>query len=205
MAQLGSVVTVVDLSDVALSRAKERAAAVGTELQTVRQDVLEFAEAKGGGFDMALSFGTVEHFRPPLRQKMCAAHVDLVKPGGVIIISVPNLFFLPHEILKRLLICRGKWFFGYEGSFTQWELRREASRLGLIHANRQGTDVVDDLRKYAEIVRGTRLWHRLLPWKKNRQEQNPATGEIRDSSGEIRTFINRYLGHDITLFGVKPS
>jgi 2-polyprenyl-3-methyl-5-hydroxy-6-metoxy-1,4-benzoquinol methylase len=149
VARRGYRVTAVDQSPAALARAEERASASGVRLDLQRADALEFAAANAGRFDLAMSFGTVEHFRPPLREEMCKAHCDIVRPGGVVVISVPNVLFLPHEILKALLKLRGKWFLGYEGSFTPWELGGVARRLGLEAAEYHGTDVLGDARRYA--------------------------------------------------------
>ena len=205
LAKRHATVTALDQSEVALQRVRERAKAVGVHIDEVNGDAVTTAKERSGQFDMAMSFGTVEHFRPPLRYEMCQAHWELVRVGGVVIISVPNVLFLPHEILKRLLILRGKWFLGYEGSFTPWELQRVGRRLGLVHMDMHGTNLTADVVKYWNIIRGTRLWARLFPWWR------PAPGGRGGSSGPLdldppgrfTALANRYLGHDITLLGVK--
>ncbi len=205
MARRGYRVTAVDQSPAALARAEERASASGVRLNLERADAIEFAAANAGRFDLAMSFGTVEHFRPPLREDMCKAHWDMVRPGGVVVISAPNVLFLPHEILKALLKLRGKWFLGYEGSFTPWELGGVARRLGLEAVEYHGTDVLGDARRYARIVRGTGLWKRVFPASALRGEENDGSGANPSAleSGRIRAAINRMLGHDITLMGVR--
>ena len=205
LARVGADVTVLDQSEVALARARERAEAVGVALKTVQGDALEFAKSHREKYDLAMSFGTVEHFRPPLREQMCQAHWDLVRPGGIVIISVPNVLFLPHEILKRLLILRGKWFLGYEGSFTPWELKRVGRRLGLAHLAMHGTDLTDDVLKYCRIVAGTRLWARLFPWWRPKGRDDGASRDALASPARLKALVNRYLGHDITLMGVKDG
>jgi SAM-dependent methyltransferase len=205
IAQLGAVVTALDQSEKALARTEERADAVGVEVKTVRAEVLEFEKFWRGTFDMAMSFGMVEHFQAPLREQMCKVHWNLVKPGGVVVISVPNLLFLPHEILKWILMLRRKWFLGYEGSFTPWELKRVGEHLGLGHLDFHGTDVIDDLLKYWRIVTSTRIWRQLFPWWKpvpNHPKRSTATYR---PPGRLRSLVNRYLGHEITLLGVKGN
>lgn len=202
VARRGYRVTAVDQSPAALARAAERASAIGVRLDLQRADAIEFAAANAGRFDLAMSFGTVEHFRSPLREEMCKAHCDIVRPGGVVVVSVPNVLFLPHEILKVLLKLRGKWFLGYEGSFTPWELGGAARRLGLEAVEYHGTDVLDDARRYARIVRGTRLWRRIGPWAAPQGDGAEKAAERRPA-GRARAAINRLLGHDITLMGVK--
>jgi SAM-dependent methyltransferase len=60
----------------------------------------DFQQAHGGRYDAVLSAGFVEHFSDP--SEAVARHLALLKPGGVAIISVPNLRhisrFLPDDI-----------------------------------------------------------------------------------------------------------
>lgn len=203
MAQLGAAVTALDQSQKALARAQERANSIGVEIKTVRADALEFGKIWRGTFDMAMSFGTVEHFRAPLRERMCKVHWDLVKPGGAVVISVPNILFLPHEFLKWLLMIKGKWFLGYEGSFTPWELKRVARHLEPEVLDFQGSDVIDDLRKYWRIVTGTRTWRRLFPQWKPIPNHSKRLGGTYKPPGRLKSLVNRYLSHEITLMGVK--
>ncbi len=202
LARRGARVTAVDQSPAALARAEERASASGVRLDLQRADALEFAAANAGRFDLAMSFGTVEHFRSPMRERMCRAHLDMVRPGGVVVVSVPNLFFLPHEILKRLLVLRGKWFLGYEGSFTPRELRSVGRNLRLDAREYHGTDVVADARRYARIIRGTRLWKRIAPWTSSNEDGAEDAAGMR-TAGRARAAVNRVLGHDITMMGVR--
>jgi len=205
MAQLGAVVTALDQSQGALARAQERANAIGVDVKTVRAEALEFGKMWRGTFDMAMSFGTVEHFRAPLREQMCKVHWELVRPGGVVVISVPNSLFLPHEFLKWLLMIKGKWFLGYEGSFTPWELKRVAQHLELGVLDFQGTDVIDDLLKYWGIVTSTRTWGQLFPWYKLKPSDHDVSKNALGSLGGARAMVNRWLGHEITLLGVKGN
>jgi 2-polyprenyl-3-methyl-5-hydroxy-6-metoxy-1,4-benzoquinol methylase len=43
---------------------------------------------KSGSFDLVCSFGLIEHFDDP--REIVRRHVNLAKPGGVILIAVPN-------------------------------------------------------------------------------------------------------------------
>jgi 2-polyprenyl-3-methyl-5-hydroxy-6-metoxy-1,4-benzoquinol methylase len=203
LALQGAVVTLVDQSGSALSQAEDRASALGVTLEPIQADAFEFARKAHGNFDVAMSFGTVEHFRQPFRFDLCRAHADLVRPGGAVVISVPNLLFLPHEVLKRLLMLRKKWFLGYERGFTLWELTRIARRLRLREPAFHGTDVINDTRRYWHIVKGTRLWSRVFPWWRSLSPDLAVRSAEPAAVGRIRRSINRLLGLDITLLGVK--
>jgi|TARA_B100001971_G_C17879067_1_gene377132 2-polyprenyl-3-methyl-5-hydroxy-6-metoxy-1,4-benzoquinol methylase len=72
----------------------------------VQADAFNLPPELHGHFDVAMSYGTVEHYRYPRRPAICQAHIDLVRPGGAVIISVPIVLFLASEVLKRLLVAR---------------------------------------------------------------------------------------------------
>lgn len=74
-------------------------------------------------FDIVFSEGVIEHF--PLKHKpnykdALKEKIRITKPGGKVLVAVPNLFCIPHTIYK---LMRGRKFeYGYEKSFTQQEL-----------------------------------------------------------------------------------
>jgi len=51
-------------------------------------------------FDIVCSLGFIEHFDNPL--SVVARHTDLLKPGGILMIGVPNLGGIYHLFLKHL-------------------------------------------------------------------------------------------------------
>jgi hypothetical protein len=102
-------------------------------------------------------------------------------------------------------MMRGKWFLRYEGSFTPWELKRVARHLELGVLDFQGTDAIDDLLKYWRIVTGTGTWRRLFPWWKPMPDHPKRSIGTYRAPGHLRSLVNRYLGHEITLLGVKGN
>ena len=51
-------------------------------------------------FDIVFSLGFLEHFDDPI--PVVESHLKLLKPGGVLLIGVPNYSGVYHWILKRL-------------------------------------------------------------------------------------------------------
>ncbi len=51
-------------------------------------------------FDLVCSFGFVEHFSN--LTEVVSRHMDLLKPGGLLVLGVPNLTGINHWFLKRL-------------------------------------------------------------------------------------------------------
>lgn len=193
-ARLGARVTLLDYSPDALMLAERNLGALNLEGELMRVDAFNLPSDFLGKYDVAMSFGTVEHYRYPRRLDICRAHVDLVKPGGVVIISTPNIFFLPHEILKVLLSMRRKWFLGYEGSFSRHELRRVGRKLSLHDLQIVGSSWLADLRRYAWIMRDTQTFRRWFSW-------GGRSHLVTTSRPQTHQWLDDYLGHDIALLG----
>jgi SAM-dependent methyltransferase len=80
-------------------------------------------------FDVVFSEGVIEHFPQLDTELMVREHVRVCRPGGRVIISVPNLLNLPLTYHK---LRTGKNYLAYpERSYTRWGLRRLLRRCGV--------------------------------------------------------------------------
>ncbi len=111
LVQRGAKVIATDISPLLVRRTVER---VGCEGEVA--DVLQLADHFGlEQFDAVVSSECIEHVPDPneaLRQM-----VKVVKPGGVLSISTPNMFWYPAVRLATLLRLRP--FHGHE-NFSWW-------------------------------------------------------------------------------------
>lgn len=130
MAQRGAAVTILDYSDLALDRAREFFARHQLAATYVNADALALPPEWLNRFDISTSFGLVEHFRGESRHTIARAHLDVLKPGGLTFISVPNKFCPPYRIFKFTAQRTGKWIFGEEYPSSRWELAGIAKALG---------------------------------------------------------------------------
>ncbi len=124
MAQQGARVTLLDYSDVALERGREFFERVGLEATFIKADALALPDDLRERYDISMSFGLNEHFQDKRRQAITRAHFDVLKPGGLTFISVPNALCPPYRLFKAVAQRAGKWSFGEEYPFTRWELLR---------------------------------------------------------------------------------
>lgn len=196
LARLGACPTLLDYSPEALTLAQRNLDVLNLDANLMQADAFNLPSELRGQFDVAMSFGTVEHYRYPRRLAICQSHVDLVKPGGVVIISTPNIFFLPHEILKVVLVARGKWFLGYEGSFSRREMRGVGRKLELYNLDIVGSSWLADIRRYVCIVRETRTFR---SWFPHLSEKNQLIAPV----AQKHHWLDNFLGHDIAMLGLK--
>ncbi len=91
---------------------------------------------RDGCFDVVYSEGVIEHFPIERSAKMVREHVRVCRPGGLVIVSVPNKFALVHSLTKRLLGPR--FLFAPEASLSTFELARLMRMAGLVTVARDG-------------------------------------------------------------------
>jgi 2-polyprenyl-3-methyl-5-hydroxy-6-metoxy-1,4-benzoquinol methylase len=183
----GAVPTLFDADERALDLARFKFSVAGLEPAAEVGDFLQLDASMRGRFDAAVSYGTVEHFAGPDRALACRAHVDVIRPGGSVAISVPNAHCLPYRVNKWRLERRGAWPWGLELPYTRAELGRIATAIGLDDWFIHGSSFLRD-------------WDQFL--------FNPLTQRIERFTGfhfERRTPLDRWCGHALTLIGGRPE
>lgn len=79
-------------------------------------------------FDVVFSQGLLEHYEPA--DSLLAEQVRITKPGGLVIVDVPQLFS-PQAVTKAFLMRSGKWPYGWERNYTEEQLTTLMKRHGL--------------------------------------------------------------------------
>ncbi len=131
LGELGARVTLLDASGRGLAQARRRFERFGLSAEYVQSDLFDLPGPMIGGFDVALSSGVIEHFRGEDRSRALAAHVSVLRDGGVVVVSVPNAACLPYRIWKLYLEMRGCWPYGPEIPYSRRELRRRSADVAL--------------------------------------------------------------------------
>lgn len=131
MARRGARVTVLDYSPIALERAERLFSRLGIPAEFVEADALNPTDELAGQHDLSMSFGLAEHFTGETRTRIFGAHLDLVRPGGLAVVSVPNRANPPYRLHKWMAERTGAWKVGEEYPFSRDELERIARSLGV--------------------------------------------------------------------------
>jgi len=90
--------TGVEFSERGLERARQMLAEHRIEASLVHGDLRQFEPQEG--FDIAMSFGLVEHFEDPVA--ILRDHCRLLRRGGLLLVTVPNLSNALYERMLRL-------------------------------------------------------------------------------------------------------
>jgi len=126
----GARATVVDRSTVALEQSRRRFARHGLDVRAVEADLFELPADLRDRFDVSMSFGLCEHFLGHRRQQVVAAHLELVRPGGLAVLNVPNRLSPPYRAWMAVQKRRGTWQLGTEVPFSGTELSDLAKLAG---------------------------------------------------------------------------
>jgi SAM-dependent methyltransferase len=191
-ARLGSEVTVLDFSERALRRSALFFERHSVSAAYLRCDAMALPEEILGRFDVAMSFGFAEHFQGEERTRALKAHVDLVRPGGLVFVSVPNRWNLPYLLFRFFGRLSGNWTYGEEFPFSPRQLRHYGRDLGLTGV----TIFADSLWASFELLVPLKLvrWLRL-------GSRPVQTGAIRQERGSP---LDRWLSYAVVLSGRKP-
>lgn len=207
----GAQVTLLDCKAGVLEAALNAHRSIGLAPGTIQSDILNLPAELDGAFDMVCSFGTLEHFSGPYRQLAFQANARLLRPGGLIFLSVPNRHGIFYRIvfgLRRKLGLVPKDF--YEEPFSRKELARMAAAADMIvlEIECDGTLACDFRYYIGENMKS--LYRKVLRVKKDDatcRARDPDISKI-DLAGEIpdsRNYLDRRLSASWMLIGRKAD
>lgn len=130
LAQAGAQVTLLDISAKALAQARQRFDRLGLHAEYLQADFHATGTLPVNAYDVSLSSGVIEHFEGADRTQSVHAHLDLLRAGGMAILSVPNARCAPYRLWKKYLELRGCWPYGVEIPYTRRELARRVKEAG---------------------------------------------------------------------------
>jgi SAM-dependent methyltransferase len=195
MAKRGAHVTVLDYSEGAIQRGREFFLRNNLPAEFIKQDALALPSEMLGVFDISMSFGLVEHFLGTDRLRITQTHFDVLRPGGLTFISVPNKYCPPYRVFKFVAQRTGKWIFGEEYPASYGELLSLARRCGAARSSILGGsflasfDFVNPFKALAVVRRFLRL------------KDNFDVGKLRRERG---TFLDSRFAYALVLAATKP-
>lgn len=146
MSEKGAQATILDYSEEALKRAREFFDNNRLPVKMVKADALKLPHKLCNQFDVSISVGLAEHFSGESRLQIFKSHLDVLRPGGLAIISVPNLYNPPYLIFKTVKELLNRWEFGEEYPFTRNQLRKITNQLRAKEIALFGDDLYGSLK-----------------------------------------------------------
>ena len=132
---MGSAVTLIDINGAVLERAGKIYGEYARMARLVKGDCLEGPPAGlEGAFDLVISSGLAEHFTGDYRRRCIEYHRRLAKKGGVVFITVPNVWNMPYWCIRAVRALTGTWTIDVEAPFSASELIRFSHEAGFADA-----------------------------------------------------------------------
>jgi len=117
LAGMGADITLVDISPKALEFARKYFEQRGLHANFANQDALNM-EFRDSTFDVVWNAGVVEHFDDAGKIKLIAEMWRILRPGGTLLVKVPNRWDVPFMIYKAWALWRKTWPYGFEDDMT---------------------------------------------------------------------------------------
>jgi len=203
---LGAKTALVDFSQKQIRAANYLHHYFGMQPKIIKADLLRLPREFFGKFDVAMSFGTAEHFFEQERQMAFNAHFNVLKTNGMAIIHVPNKFGIIYKFarcLRKLLglsICNIA-----EKAFTRKELIGRMSEAGFQDIIVCGGDTLlhDFNRFFFNFIRflGKNRDHRTV---EKRKIINLLIQLLRKNNQKIG-IMNNYFSYPLVAIGKKLS
>lgn len=183
LAAQGASVTLFDYSKMALDQARHRFDRLGLAADYVQGDMLGDLDGLRRRFDFSVSLGVIEHFQGRERTRVIGAHHNVLRKGGLTLISVPNALCPPYRLWKMLLEIPQWWPYGLEIPYSRGELTRRAKQAGFARIEMDGTGF---WRSVGD------LWGRSLLGRECKWADRPS-------------WMDRSMGLSLQLFGRRTS
>lgn len=135
---------------------------------------------KDNCFDLVFSQGLMEH--PGEREKLLFEQARVTKPGGYVLIDVPNLISIQTPV-RELQLLMGRWPYGKEYPFSVWGLKNFMEKAGLVPVKVYGWDLLPLLH--------LGLRDRLRRKRLVRQDNNHLSVQLNNDSSQ--DFFTRYV------------
>lgn len=157
----GHEITLLDSSPQGCEKGRENFELLGLEARVVEGDMFEPPPGLEA-FDAVYSLGLIEHFADVTQA--VRAHVGFVKPGGLLLLGVPNYRGLNEVLLRRLSPSFLAWHRLESMDVSAWDaFERELGLARLYRAHiggfEAGTFWRGESRKVVDRVLHQLLWH----------------------------------------------
>jgi SAM-dependent methyltransferase len=198
----------VDISPQAISFAAAIARKNGIRADLIRADALHLP-FRDSIFDLVWNEGVNEHFSGRERQQIFNEMGRVCRPGGEVVVVVPNALNLPYRLTKKIQEWAKTWEYGFEDPFTLRELRRRMRGAGVVPRRSGGAEVLTSLFTFSWLVRSA-------PSGPAADAPDPHARERRRKRRKYRIFLRdidevfervfgSLLGRDIGVMGVKEG
>ncbi len=131
LARRGARCSLIDISPIALETARKAFVASGLEdPQCFNEDALANT-VESDSYDLVWNGGVIEHFYDEGKELLLKEMLRMCKPGGLVIVTVPNRWCLQFQAVQWWQKLSGTWKYGFEDDMSPRRLRRLCKKIGV--------------------------------------------------------------------------
>lgn len=130
LARMEANITLLDYSEISMDYARKQFIEARMPCDHYVEDALD-NNVPSNRYDHSYNVGVLEHFYDDGKKKLIAEMLRVVKPGGSVIILVPNSHCLPFMAVQIFKKAIGKWGYGYEDDMSPGRLKKMLGEMGL--------------------------------------------------------------------------
>jgi ubiquinone/menaquinone biosynthesis C-methylase UbiE len=134
LAERGANVAILDISLVSLRCAVAQFEACGMPPpEHYEADALE-SGLPSDTYDCVWNGGVIEHFFDEGKKRLIKEMLRIAKPGGKVVITVPNAWCWQFQVMQAWQKLRGTWAFGFEDDMSPRRLAAMCEEIGVTPA-----------------------------------------------------------------------
>jgi 2-polyprenyl-3-methyl-5-hydroxy-6-metoxy-1,4-benzoquinol methylase len=131
LAKRGATCSLLDISPRSLELATASFSAAGLRPPPCYLEDALRSSVLAESFDVVWNGGVIEHFVDAEKERLLQEMLRMAKPGGLVVVLVPNAWCWPFRLKQALLKARGRWAYGFEDDLSPRRLRRLCKRIGV--------------------------------------------------------------------------
>ena len=157
LARRGARCALLDISPASLERARAAFAAAGMPAPACYLEDALGSRVPSDAFDLVWNGGVIEHFADAEKARLLREMLRMARPGGLVVVLVPNAWCWPFQLKQALLKRQGRWAYGFEDDMSPRRLRRLCAEVGVGRAEVFAFNPILGWSWYSKLRAGIRL------------------------------------------------
>ena len=142
LAKLGATCTLLDLSALSLRYAVANFVDADLLQPTYYNEDALSSSVPSEMFDVVWNAGVLEHFFDDGKERLILEMLRMAKPGGSVIIMVPNAWCWQLQISQAMMKALKKWKVGFQDNMSPKRLKRISAHIGVTNTAAYAFDIV---------------------------------------------------------------
>jgi SAM-dependent methyltransferase len=131
LAKMGAECALLDFSKVTLEKAAKNFEKATIDIPLCYNEDALSNSVPSNTFDFVWNSGVIEHFSDAGKEKLILEMLRMAKPGGMVIVMVPNFWCWQYQLVRAWMKLRQTWKYGFEDDMSPRRLRKICRRVGI--------------------------------------------------------------------------